>query len=177
PGQSDSGHGGIGRFAHHFHSFACRPNAGCAVPGCVTSPRWMETIEETGQCRGEGLNLKPPDPPIGREKPALCSRRLPRPRPRIQEEESMTRRRTKGRFLKSAGVTAARTHRVNGPFHIVVHCFERRARPPRQIQGINSAKNTRAVVEKTNGFPPGAGAQVRFWNGSAASRQPRRGGR
>ena len=37
-----------------------------------------------------------------------------------------TRRRTKGRFLESAGVTAARTHRVNGPFHIVVHCFERR---------------------------------------------------
>jgi len=69
PGQSDSGHGGTGRFAHHFHSFACRPNAGCADPGRVTSPRWMETIEETGQSRGEGLNLKPPDPLIGREKP------------------------------------------------------------------------------------------------------------
>jgi len=28
--------------------------------------------------------------------------------------------------MESAGVTAARTHRVNGPFHIIVHCFERR---------------------------------------------------
>src|SRR5437762_5677244 len=32
----------------------------------------------------------------------------------------------RGRFMESAGVTAARRHRVNGPFHIVVHGFERR---------------------------------------------------
>ena len=59
----------------------------------------------------------------------------------------------RGRFMESAGVTAARRHRVNGPFHIVVHGFERRARPPRQILEIYRTINTRAVVEKTNGFP------------------------
>ena len=94
----------------------------------------------------------------------------------------MTRRRTKGRFLKSAGVTAARTHRVNGPFHIVVHCFERRARPPRQILEINSAKNTRAAAEKTTGFPArhGDASQILEWVGKSAlkraeARAPERG--
>ena len=43
-----------------------------------------------------------------------------------QGGERVAEGRERGRSMESAGVTAARTHRVNGPFHIIVHCFERR---------------------------------------------------